>query len=608
MRRLNLIAICMQGSLISAVVGLGAGNYLPERDTPVPHDEQIPTVDFVRPRLFTDPELNPSGTYFAAFTKSENIESLLAICEIESGKLQISNSGVRSFSWIDDRYLLLNDRWNGVIDIKRPRRQLLVSEVLPKDARGLMRETGFMWSWPIEDSPIGARKGRILRWWGRHEDGMPGFCTTLEEGGRMHLYRRVKNKWIRCEVDMDEIAPVALGSGPDEMLVIGPAEKGSPRALQRLDTVTGQLGEVLYRDSQYDCRPSVFLKRDTRAVIGVSVPTRLPRTVWFDDRMKEVQSMVDQQFPGKVVEISSTDIRQNKFAIEVESDREPSAFLMLDYEKKALRLIKRVEPWLDAERMAPMHVLQYKARDGALIDGFLVLPAGASKENPAPVIVEIHAGPWESRNLWGMDRGAQFFASRGYAVFQPNYRGSAGYDSRFNAADRHDFQKMSDDVVDGVHAITKSGLIDPKRVVALGVGFGAYLAMCGAVDEPDLYRCAIIYGGIYDWERLFRKKDSLSMLEDEWLKRRLGEFNLTPPSPWQRRDRIKIPIFMTRNVGIRDYTYDTQIFEFYLEMKNQVPCEFFGDLNIATYHEAYSELVERFDRFEAFLAKYCAVN
>jgi dipeptidyl aminopeptidase/acylaminoacyl peptidase len=322
--------------------------------------------------------------------------------------------------------------------------------------------------------------------------------------------------------------------------------------------------------------------------------------------MSEVQGMIDKQFPGKIAKISSTDISQTKFAIEVESDREASSHLLLDYEKKSLRLLKRVAPWFDPARMAPMQVLQYKARDGALIEGFLVLPPGASKETPAPLIVSIHSGPWQNRNLWGMDRSAQFFASRGYAVFQPNYRGSAGYDSRFEAADRHDFQKMSDDVTDGVRAVAKSGLVDPNRVVAMGVGFGAYLAMCGAADEPDLYRCAIIYGGVYDWEKLFKKKDSLSMLEDEWLKRRLDDFNLTPPSPMQRKERIKIPIFMTRNVGIRDFTYDTQIFEFYLAMRKQVPCEFFGDLNIATFHEAYSELVERFDRFEAFLAKYCA--
>lgn len=598
--------IGVYGVVATCVITCSGKNYLPDRDTPVPADQPIPTVDFVRPRIFESPVLNPSGTAFAAFTKNERVENNLLICELGTGKVRWSKSGVRFFSWIDDTHLWLNHLDNGVVDIEHPRRQAMVSDVLSLGRRGLMHDTGFLWTWPFSDWPMPWSSGQVQHVWNRLDDGNLAYCQTIQQDGRRHLYRNEGRTWVDCHVDLDEITPVWLGAGPHEMIVIGPAAKGRPRALQRFDTTTGQLGEIIYRDPEYDCRPFLFYKRDTMETIGVSVPAKIPRIVWFDGRMKEVQGMIDRQFPGAIAEVVNADIRQNRFVIETESDREPPVFLLLDYEKKSLGLIKKVSPWLDPARMAPMQVLEYKARDGSIIEGYLTLPRGASKEHPAPVVVSVHGGPWNSRSTWGMNRTAQFFASRGYATFEPNYRGSAGYDSRFEPADRFDFQKMSNDVVDGVHALCRTGVVDPHRMAVLGFGFGAYLAVCGVVDEPDLYRCAIVFGGIYDWDRQFRKKDSRTMFEDEWLQRRLREFNITPPAPLQHKERIKIPFFFTRNVDTSDITRDSEVFDFYLATKKQVACEFFGDLNIASYNEAYSEVVERFDRFDAFLAKYCS--
>ncbi len=585
-------------------IALANKNDLPDRDTPVPANQPIPIIDFARPNLFEDPILNPSGTYFAAFTKNERLENSLLTCELGTNKVKWSNSGVTNFAWIDDRHLLLNDKDHGVVDVNNPRRQDLTSSLLPMGERGLMHETGFLWKWPLTEIPTVS--GRVRGVWHSRENGRPAYCELIQEDSHRYLYRREGQNWVKCPVDLDEITPVTIGSQPGEMIVVGPAAKGSPRALQRLDTFTGRLGEVLYRDPEYDCTSSVFLKRDTLQAIGVSVPGKYPRTVWFDERMKEVQGMIDRQFPTTIAEIVSTDLKQNRFVIRTESDREPAVFNLLDYGKKSLSLIKRVEPWLDPARLARMQVVSYKARDGAAIDAYLLLPPGITKEKPAPLVVLIHGGPWSSRANWGVNETAQYFVSRGFAALIPNYRGSLGYDSRFDPDDRYNFQKMSNDVSDGVHALLGSGLIDPQRIVAHGIGFGAYLALCGVVDEPELYRCAILHGGMFDWEKQFRKIDSPTRFEDAWIERRLREAKATPPAPMRQTDRIKIPLFFTRNATIPDTTYDTQIFELYLAMKAKVPCEFFGDLNIYTWNEAYIDAVERTTLIEAFLTKYLA--
>jgi len=594
----------LAGFLALAIAAPAAKNNLPDRDTPVPADQPIPVVDFARPSLFDDAKLNPAGTYFAAFSKNEKLERSVMICELATGKVQWTDSGVWTFAWVDDHHIQLNERPGQVVAIDRPLRQLDITSLLPELKRGLIQDTGFLWKWPLPESPT--NNGRVTRTWQNLEDGQAVFCTTSEDDGHKRLYRRDAGRWVECPVNLDEITPVEVGDQPGEMLVIGPPAKGSPRALQRLEAATGHLGEVLYRDAEYDCQPDVFLKRGTHKVIGVSVPGKAARMVWFEPRLREVQGMIDRQFPGLIAEIVSSNLTENRFLIRTESDRQQPTFHLLDYDKKSLSLVKNVTPWLAPERMARMQIMSYRARDGATLEAYLTLPAGASRDHPAPLVVDIHGGPWNHRNLWGEDNGAQFFASRGYATLQVNYRGSSGYDARFEPSDRFDFQKMINDVADGVQAAAKSGLVDPHRVAALGTGFGAYLALCGTVDNPELYRCAILFGGTFDWERQFRKMDSPTRRDEAWLQRRLQEEKHAAPAPLQHKDRIRIPLFFARNIQVADVTFDTQVFDLYLALKGQVPCESFGDLNIRASSEVYDEVVQRLNAMDAFLAKNLA--
>ena len=481
--------LSLGGLLLLAIAAPAAVNYLPERDKPVPADQQIPAVDFSRPLLFSNPVLNPAGTHFAARSMNAELRDNVLICEIATGKITWTNAGIWDFQWISNKHLILNHGgfvYYGfsrdgilsaasylIIDITKPERKVPYKDVLPDLKRGLMPDTGFLWSWPEQDKPDGS----LQDYWASPVDGLPGFCVYIKEDGRKLLYRYENKKWVECPVDLDEITPITPGHAPGEMIVLGPKTKGQTRAIQRLDTATGTLGEVVYRDPARDCGPLVYFKRGTREISGVYVPNSARRIVWLDEKHREVQAMINRQFAGSIAEIVSTDIKESLFLIGVESDRQPPIYYMLNYEKKSLGLIKNTGPWIDPARMRPMQVMSFKARDGSVIEGFLVLPEGASKENPAPLIVDIHGGPGSPRHFRGWDSHVQFLASRGYAVFQPNYRGSYGYDSRFEELDRFDFQKMAQDVSDGTRALCKSGLIDPTRVGLSGVGFGAYLAL-----------------------------------------------------------------------------------------------------------------------------------
>lgn len=576
-----------------------AKNTMPTRVTPVSADQPIPAIDFARPPLFEDPQLSPSGTYFATFSKNERLENNVVICQFGTNKINVADAGVREFEWIDDSHLLLDHDVKRVIEITHPRKNFSIATVLPMEKRGLNSGTGFLWTWPVpyESGSL------VTEAWHRLDDGKPLY-KILRGNDRLSLFRQDGSHWVKCPIDLDEITPLEIGDRPDEMLVIGPRAPGLPRALQRLDTRTGQLGEVLYRDKVYDCAPPGVLKRDSRRLIGISVLGPTPHAVWFDDQMIEVQTLINRQFSGVRAEIVSTDVKHNRFLIKTESDRQPPIFYLLDYAAKSIGLIKNVSPWFDPARMAPTKVLSFKARDGATIEATLTLPAGATKQRPAPLVVDIHAGPWTTYYGWSFSDVAQFFADAGYAVLRINYRGSPGYDSRFDAADRFDFQKMSNDIIDGVRIVEQSGMVDRTRISIRGVGFGAYLGMCAVLDEPELFRCAILRGGIFDWEKQFKKKDSASNFSDLWIQRHLRSLGLSPPSPLQQKERIKIPLFFVRNLDVYDMTYDTQISEFYQSMKNRVPCENFGDLNIRTWDQAYDESVRELESVQTFLKKY----
>lgn len=610
---LRFILLCMPA--LAGHAAPDTGSYLPDRDTPVPADQPIPAVDFVRPRLFEGPKLNPAGTHFAALTKTEDLKTILLVGEIATGKVQWTEREVSEFEWIDDTRLELG--WIGknlrMVEIGNIRKVFDGYGYMLQFKEGLRPGSGYLWTrgWPESVRDVcAARSGdfSVKQSWYSPENGELAYWMMLDNSGHRKLQRREKQKWIDCPVDCDEITPIDVGAEPNEMIVLGPRGKGKPRALQRMDVVTGTLGEVIYQDPKYDCQAHVSFKRGTREINGVLVANGVEPWIWLSEPLRETQALMRKQFPRMLVQIVSTDVREVRFLIEVQSDRQPPTYYCLDREKKTLGLIKNTAPWIDPARMLPTSMLAYRTREGMLLEGYLTLPADASKEHPAPLVVIVHGGPWSARAGWGWSENTQFLASRGYAVFLPNYRGSLGYDSRIESADRFAFDKMRDDLNVGVHALAKTGVIDPERVAIEGIGFGGYLALSAVVHEPDLYRCAIVFGGIYDWEKAFHKPDSRNKFEERWLQEQLRRYDQHPAAPLKDFAQIKIPVFFTRNVLVWDITFEDQLSQMHDALKGHAPVVNFGDLNLYREVDAYGELVTRAQKTEEFLGRYLSAR
>ena len=277
-----------------------------------------------------------------------------------------------------------------------------------------------------------------------------------------------------------------------------------------------------------------------------------------------------------------------------------------------MRLIMNSAPWIDPARMQPMTVMKVKTRDGHDLDAYVTLPAGASKTHQAPLVVLPHGGPW-ARDVWGFDAEVQFLASRGYAVIQPNYRGSTGYDWRYPEEDRYQFRKMSDDTADATKTMLATGVVDPKRVAIMGTSFGGYLAISGLVNDSDLYRCGVTIAGVFDWAQVMKEEEfyQFDIPSYGWLKRKLGDPKKQKEffdsiSPMRHVDKIRVPVFVAH--GKDDSTADIEESRHLLSQldKYNVPHEvMFASEEGHGFHHLDNK-VKLYSRIEAFLAKNMA--
>ena len=181
--------------------------------------------------------------------------------------------------------------------------------------------------------------------------------------------------------------------------------------------------------------------------------------------------------------------------VSVARDVDPGATYLYHRETGQTELLYRARPELPAEHLAAMKPIRYTARDGLEIPGYLTLPRGPAARN-LPLVVMPHGGPWV-RDTWGYDPYVQFLANRGYAVFQPNFRGSTGFGKTFLNAGNQQWGTgaMQHDITDGVQFLIDQGVADPERIAIFGASYGGYATLAGLAFTPDLYAAGISYVG-----------------------------------------------------------------------------------------------------------------
>ena len=227
---------------------------------------------------------------------------------------------------------------------------------------------------------------------------------------------------------------------------------------------------------------------------------------------------------------------------------DPGRYFLLDQATAKMHPVVDPYPSIDPSLLAEVKPIKYRARDGLELPGYLTLPRGREAKR-LPLIVLPHGGPF-ARDEWSYSPLVQFLANRGYAVLQPQFRGSIGYGKDFVSRGYGEWGKrMQDDIDDGVDWLARTGQVDPKRVCIVGASYGGYAAMWGAIRNPERYRCAASWAGVSDVEAMLRydrKIFSAPRYFREWRTKVAGEGKFDPAaiSPIRFADRLKTPIFI----------------------------------------------------------------
>lgn len=335
--------------------------------------------------------------------------------------------------------------------------------------------------------------------------------------------------------------------------------QGAPD-LTRLVLFNPQTGEETLVESdpehEVDFGGAVFSEATDELVATYYTGDRLryyPKDSTF---ARDLEILREQLPEGEIYFGSSTNDGRLQL-VSVVQDVDPGATYLYDRETGTAELLYRSRPELPSDQLAEMRAIRYTARDGREIPAYLTLPKGVEPENLA-VVVNPHGGPW-SRDTWGYDAYAQFLANRGYAVLQPNFRGSAGYGKDFLNAGNKEWGTgtMQHDITDGVRYLIDEGIADSQRVAIFGGSYGGYATLAGVTFTPDLYAAAVPYVAPSSLITLIESFPAYwkPVLEGRWYKRLgdptdpEGRADLEARSPLNYVDRIRTPLLVVHGAN-----------------------------------------------------------
>lgn len=362
-------------------------------------------------------------------------------------------------------------------------------------------------------------KGKAL-WTYRNsevEDDYVAYYRSNEEADLQPVWLQEEDKRIpftnrNLELSPDGKSIYYLAFDADKKWIVKRAELDEQNTLVNAKKLFGLKG--------YDVDAFVY-DYNSNLVNGVSYIKDYVSTYYFDKGMAQVQADLEATFPNASITITSHDQVKNRWIVEVSGAEYGIEYYFYDQKQASIALLASAYPKYKPQKGGAVKRFDYVTEDKVSIEAYLTLPhktVAQSKTNKKPPLIVIpHGGP-EARDSMSFDWQRQFFAYQGYAVFQPNFRGSAGYGEKFAESGYGEWgRKMQSDVNDGVQALIAKGLVDKDNICIVGSSYGGYAALVGATHHYDIYKCAISFGGLTFLEGLFdhtvRQKNGLGYWE-----------------------------------------------------------------------------------------------
>ena len=561
-----------------------------------PNTGPLTIEELFRPSSLGQATLSPDGRELGAIVRDKDDTQSLLFLDLETQKSEALKAAdgldVSSFRWVNEREVLFHVTKDKIytfglyqatlgqlarhkafnaydlthivgIPRSRPHRAIVwvIKSAQNQKARDQLLEVNtaadaFARGSYVPDSNMvrtydPPKEGTVVGWHAL-ENGELGYCVTYHARQTvLHRYDPAKDAWQRVNLDLERDSIVA--ADPDgQSLWVSHYKQDRGFELQRYNPLTDAYEEPVWRDTEYDLSEAhLVFSKSTKQLAGLSYSQRKLNAAWIREPFVSACATLQKKFPDSDVALMSFDDAENTLLFRVSSAQDPGRLLLFNLARKSLSLLSVAAPWLQGRPLQPTHPISYKVRDGQKQEGYLTLPPDADAQHKVPLVILAHGGPWV-RDHWHYNPEVQFLVSRGYAVLQPNYRGSTGYSysPALNSADRFDFKKMHDDVTDAARAGAGLEMIDGSRLAIMGGSFGGYLALAGVAFEPGLYRCAVSYAGVFDWESLVKNaRGGNRPGEYEFLRDHLGQPGkdkaaFAEYSPLNQVAAIKAPVFI----------------------------------------------------------------
>jgi len=401
---------------------------------------------------------------------------------------------------------------------------------------------------------VARNPGNIAGWMTDTDFKVRGAVATTADGGFDLLLRENEEaswgEFIHWDSENTLTSgPITFTKAGDSLYLLDSRDVNAGRLI-KIDIASKDF-EVIAEDPQYDVS-GIMIHPDRYEIQAVSFTKARREWQVLDESIKGDFQAIAKLDHGEY-SVSNRDDADHTWLLSFDKDNGPVAYYAYDREIQKGTFLFHHRPVLNQYTLTSMEPISFTSRDGKTIHGYITYPTGKGKTN-LPMVLNVHGGPWY-RDTWGYNPEAQWFANRGYACLQVNFRGSTGYGKDFvNASDKEWGGKMHDDLVDGVNWAIEQGIADPDKIAIYGGSYGGYAALVGATFTPDLFCCAVDIVGpsnLLTWitsvppywstlRALLYKRIGNPETEQDFLKSR---------SPLFKADQIEIPMLIAQGAN-----------------------------------------------------------